>query len=115
MNEQLKAISKLDRVIHEPSRLMIISVLWAIKECDFLYLLHETKMNKGNLSCHLTRLEAANYIKIEKTYRGKVPKTLLCLTRIGRTAFDRYCKNLKIAFNPDFEKTPKKTIPPIPH
>ncbi len=97
MNEQLKAISELDRVIHEPGRLIIVALLWGVKECDFLYLLHETGMNKGNLSSHLTSLEAAGYVEIEKTYRGKVPRTLLCLTRAGRTAFDRYRKSLKAA------------------
>jgi len=49
MNQQLRAISELDRVIHEPGRLMIVALLSAFKECDFLYLLHETEMNKGNL------------------------------------------------------------------
>ena len=98
MNEQLRAISELDRVIHEPGRLMIVALLGAVKECDFLYLLHETEMNKGNLSSHLAKLEAAGYVEIEKTYRGKVPMTLLRLTRKGRTAFDEYRKGLKAAF-----------------
>ena len=97
MNEQLRAISELDRVIHEPGRLMIVSLLCPVKECDFLYLLNATEMNKGNLSCHLARLEGAGYVEIEKTYRGKVPLTLLRLTRAGRTAFDKYRKGLKTA------------------
>ena len=59
MNKQLRVISELDRVIHEPGRLMIIALLAVVKECDFLYLLHETEMNKGNLSSHLARLEEA--------------------------------------------------------
>jgi DNA-binding MarR family transcriptional regulator len=98
MNEQLRAISELDRVIHEPGRLMIIALLAVVKECDFLYLRHETEMNKGNLSSHLARLEEAGYVEIEKTYRGKVPQTLLRLTRAGRAAFDEYRKGLKEAF-----------------
>jgi DNA-binding transcriptional ArsR family regulator len=98
MNDQLRAISQLDRVIHEPGRLMIFILLGAVEECDFLYLLHETEMNKGNLSSHLARLEEAGYVGIEKTYRGKVPRTLLRLTRTGRAAFDKYRKGLKAAF-----------------
>jgi DNA-binding transcriptional ArsR family regulator len=98
MNEQLRAISKLDRVIHEPGRLMIVALLAGVKECDFLFLLNETRMNKGNLSSHLARLEEAGYVEIEKTYRGKVPMTLLRLTRKGRTAFDEYRKGLMAAF-----------------
>jgi DNA-binding transcriptional ArsR family regulator len=98
MNEQLRAISELDRVIHEPGRLMIFVLLGTVEECDFLFLLNQTEMNKGNLSSHLSRLEGAGYVEIEKTYRGKVPRTLLRLTRAGRTAFDRYRKALKAAF-----------------
>jgi DNA-binding transcriptional ArsR family regulator len=98
MNEQLRAISELDRVIHEPGRLMIVSLLWPIKECDFLYLLNATEMNKGNLSSHLARLEEAGYVEIEKTYRGKVPQTLLRLTRAGCAAYEKYRKGLKAAF-----------------
>lgn len=97
MNDKLQAISELDRVIHEPGRLMIMALLATIKECDFLYLLHETEMNKGDLSSHLARLEKAGYVEIEKTYRGKVPQTLLRMTRVGRAAFDKYRKRLKAA------------------
>jgi len=95
MNEQLQAISALDRIIHEPGRLMIVALLSAVKDCDFLYLLHETGMQKGNLSSHLARLEAVGYVEIEKTFRGKIPRTLLRLTPDGRTAFARYRKSLK--------------------
>jgi DNA-binding MarR family transcriptional regulator len=98
MNEQLRAISELNRVIHEPARLMIIGLLAVVKECDFLYLLHETEMNKGNLSSHLARLEEARYVEIEKTYRGKLPQTLLRLTRSGRAAFEEYRQGLRAAF-----------------
>jgi len=98
MNEQLRAISELDRVIHEPGRLMILSLLWPIEECDFLYLQNATEMNKGNLSSHLARLEAAGYVEIEKTYRGKVPQTLLRMTPAGGTAYEKYRKALKTAF-----------------
>ena len=98
MNEQLRAISGLDRVIHEPGRLIIVALLAGVKECDFLFLLNETKLNKGNLSSHLARLETAGYVEIEKTYRGKVPMTLLRLTRAGRKAFEVYRKGLLAAF-----------------
>jgi DNA-binding transcriptional ArsR family regulator len=98
MNEQLRAIAGLDRVIHEPGRLMIVALLAGVKECDFLFLLNETKLNKGNLSSHLAKLEAAGYVEIEKTYRGKVPMTLLRLTRAGGKAFEDYRKGLMAAF-----------------
>ena len=97
MNEQLRAIAELDRVIHEPGRMMIVALLAAVEECDFLYLLRETELNKGNLSSHLAKLEEAGYVEIEKTYRGKVPLTLLRLTPPGRAAFDAYRRRLNAA------------------
>ncbi len=97
MNEQLRQISELDRVIHEPGRLIIVALLSAVEECDFLYLQHETEMNKGTLSSHLARLEEAGYVEIEKTYRGKVPRTLLRLTSAGREAFEGYRNKMKAA------------------
>jgi DNA-binding MarR family transcriptional regulator len=94
MNAQVQAISELDRVIHEPGRLMIVAMLWAVKECDFVYLQHETELNKGTLSSHLARLEETGYVEIEKTFRGKVPRTMLRLTQTGRGAFEQYRKKL---------------------
>ena len=95
MNQQIRSISELDRVIHEPGRLMIVALLFAVDRSDFLYLQHETCMNKGTLSSHLSRLEEAGYVEVEKTYRGKVPQTLLRLTPAGRKAFEQYRRQLK--------------------
>lgn len=97
MNDQIRQISEIDRVVHEPGRLMIMALLSAVERADFLYLQLETELNKGTLSSHLARLEEAGYVAIEKTYRGKVPQTLLELTRAGRKAFKQYCRNLKRA------------------
>ena len=97
MNQQIRTIAGLDRVIHEPGRLMIVALLFAVDRADFLYLQHETDMNKGTLSSHLSRLEEAGYVEVTKTYRGKVPQTLLRLTGAGRKAFERYRRNLKEA------------------
>jgi DNA-binding MarR family transcriptional regulator len=95
MNEQAKNISMLDRVIHEPARLMIVALLSAIEQADFVYLQHETALNKGTLSSHLARLEEAGYVEITKTFRGKIPQTLLRLTAAGRGAFKQYRQLLK--------------------
>jgi len=97
MNQRIRIIADLDRVIHEPGRLMIVALLFAVDRADFLYLQHETAMNKGTLSSHLSRLEEAGYVAITKTYRGKVPQTLLSLTGAGRKAFEQYRRNLKQA------------------
>jgi len=97
MNPQARAIAELDRVIHEPGRLMLVTLLYAVERSDFLYLQHETGMNKGTLSSHLARLEEAGYIAIEKTFNGKIPQTLLRLTSAGRKAFEQYRRKLKAA------------------
>jgi DNA-binding MarR family transcriptional regulator len=98
MNEQIRAITELDRVIHEPGRLMITALLYAVERSDFLYLQHETGMNKGTLSSHISRLEQAGYVEVVKAFRGKIPQTLLRLTPAGREAFEEYRRKLKEAF-----------------
>jgi len=91
----LQSMLDVDRLIHEPARLIILSILYALESADFLYLLRETGLRKGNLSSHLTRLEQAAYITIEKTYRGKTPMTLCQLTGTGQAAFEAYRDQLK--------------------
>ncbi len=94
MNEPTKEMSTLDRIIHEPGRLMIVALLSGVEQADFLYLQRETLLNKGTLSSHLSRLEEVGYVEIIKTYRGRVPQTLLKLTPQGRRSFEQYRKNM---------------------
>ena len=95
----LQCMIDVDRLIHEPARLIILSILYVLESADFLYLLSETGLGKGNLSSHLTRLEQAEYITIEKTYRGKTPMTICKLTGTGQTAFETYREQLKNVVN----------------
>jgi DNA-binding transcriptional ArsR family regulator len=88
-------MADLDRVIHEPARLLIVALLRNIERADFVFLLNESGLTRGNLSSHLSKLEEAGYVAIEKTYRGKVPLTLIGLTDDGRTAFDQYRKQIE--------------------
>ena len=81
---------ELDRVIHEPARLKIMTVLYVADSADFTYLLGECGLTKGNLSVQLTRLEDAGYVRIDKTFRGKIPRTTASLTTAGRQAFRAY-------------------------
>lgn len=97
MNDELRRLIDIDRVIHEPARLLITAVLATVESADFLYLLHATDLTKGNLSSHLMRLEKAGYVIIEKTFEGKTPRTLCTLTDAGRTAFEAYREQLKAA------------------
>jgi DNA-binding MarR family transcriptional regulator len=96
MNQLLRGLMDLDRVIHEPARLTIVAILSAVESADFLYLQRETGLTKGNLSAHLSKLEGAGYISIEKTYRGKVPLTLCRLTKSGQAALKHYRRQLEV-------------------
>lgn len=90
-------LSDIDRVIHEPARLMICALLAGVDQADFLFLQRETGLTKGNLSSHLSTLEKSEYVEIEKTYAGKRPLTLVKLTDAGHRAFTEY-KNQISAF-----------------
>jgi DNA-binding transcriptional ArsR family regulator len=94
MSNDLRSLTDVDRLLHEPSRAVIVAILAAVESADFVFLQRETGLTKGNLSAHLTKLEEAGYIKIEKTFRGKYPLTLCKLTEIGREAFAAYRKKL---------------------
>jgi DNA-binding transcriptional ArsR family regulator len=85
----------LDRLLHEPARLTIATLLFPVESADFLYLLRESGLSKGNLSAHLARLEAAGYVTIEKTFRGKIPLTVCRLSGEGRDALRRYRDHLR--------------------
>ncbi|NWF84819.1 MAG: transcriptional regulator [Bryobacteraceae bacterium] len=87
-------MADLDRVIHEPARLLLVALLRKIERADFVFLMNESGLTRGNLSSHLSKLEEAGYVEIEKTYRGKVPLTLIGLTKAGRAAFDNYRKQM---------------------
>jgi len=86
----IRDLSSLDRLIHERARLMIMTILFAVEEADFVYLQRECGLTQGNLSSHLSRLEDAEYLTITKTFKGKYPLTICRLTRKGREAFESY-------------------------
>lgn len=94
-SKDVKGVVDLDRLIHEPARLVIVSILSAVESADFVYLQRETGLTPGNLSSHLSRLESAGYVELEKGYRGKVPLTTCRLTERGRSAFSEYRSRLE--------------------
>lgn len=97
MNSHVRRIADLDRLIHEPARLMITATLYLVSEADFLYLQTQTELTKGNLSSHLAKLEEAGYVEIEKSYRGKIPMTVCRLAKKGRASFRAYEEGLRRA------------------
>ena len=86
---------ELDRLIHEPARLMILATLAVVESADFLFVMRQTGLTFGNLSSHMSKLEEAGYIEVEKRFVGKKPNTLLRLTTSGRQAFDDYRRQME--------------------
>jgi DNA-binding transcriptional ArsR family regulator len=95
MSNDLRSLTELDRLIHEPARLLIVTILSTVESADFLFLQRETELTKGNLSAHLSKLEEAGYVDIEKTFKGKLPLTVCKLTEMGQQAFDGYRQQMQ--------------------
>ena len=94
MTEVFEELAALDKLIHEPARLAILTALSSCESADFLFLGRLTGLSKGNLSSHLSKLEEAKLVQIEKQFIGKKPNTLLSLTENGRIAINRHWQQL---------------------
>ncbi len=94
MSEELSLIDDLDRIIHEPARLKIMTHLYIVEQGDFIYLMHQTGLTRGNLSTHMSKLEEAGYIEVIKEFVDRKPLTMLRLTSKGREAFQNYRRNM---------------------
>jgi len=93
--DNLQPLAEIDRVIHEPARLLLVATLSVVESADFLFLMNQTKLTRGNLSSHLSKLEAAGYVEIKKEFVEKIPRTLLRLTDQGRNAFMEYRQKMQ--------------------
>ena len=91
----LQAILDLDRTVHEPARLAILTVLAAAESVEFLFLQRVTGLSKGNLSAHTQKLEAAGFLDTHKAFRGRIPVTRFQITEDGRAALRAYHKQLR--------------------
>jgi DNA-binding MarR family transcriptional regulator len=83
-------MDEIDRLIHEPARLMLISSLYVVEEADFVHLAARTGFSAGNISSHMAKLEAAGYVHVSKGYVDRRPRTTYRLTDAGRRAFEDY-------------------------
>ena len=79
-----------DRVVHEPARLRILSILTGVDLADFKFLLSTLGLSRGNLSSHMDKLERAGYIEVRKGFNGKIPHTDYRITDGGRKALSDY-------------------------
>ena len=85
----------LDRLIHEPGRLAILTVLSSVRDADFVFLQRATGLTKGNLSSHLSKLEDAGLVTIEKRFVRRKPNTNVALTAVGKERIARHWTQLE--------------------
>jgi len=91
----IESLEDINRLIHEPSRLTIMAYLSVVESADFLFLVRQTGMTWGNFSSHISKLEAAGYVDINKEFIGKKPHTVASLSKAGRLAFKEYRGRMK--------------------
>ena len=96
MNSEEARMPEIDRVVHEPARLAILTVLAACERADFLFLERVTGLSRGNLSVQLTRLEEAGLVEVWKTIERKRTLTTAALTDQGRGTLDTYWEAMEV-------------------
>jgi len=97
-NEDRESAIDIDKLIHEPARLIIMTQLYVVEEADFIFLMRQTGLTWGNLSSHMSKLEEAGYIEVRKEFLDKKPHTILKLTQKGRESFKEYRKAMDQVF-----------------
>jgi len=95
MNSVFMEIASLDKLLHEPARLSLMTALASCKSADFLALKQLTGLTSGNLSIHLSKLEEAGLIAIEKQFIEKRPNTQVQITAKGRSLIEQHWQQLE--------------------
>ncbi len=95
MTSPFEELAGLDRLIHEPARLSIMTALAACKSADYLFLQRLTGLTGGNLSSHILKLEEGGLIQIEKRFIERKPNTQVQITDKGRKAIEEHWMQLE--------------------
>ncbi|ABX04242.1 MAG TPA: transcriptional regulator [Herpetosiphon sp.] len=95
MDKHIKTIAQLNRLVHEPVRLQVMSYLATVDEADFLYLMNELELTQGNLGSHMSKLEAEGYISVTKEFVARRPRTSYRLTSDGKVAIKQYWRLMR--------------------
>ncbi len=98
-----RVLLTLDRVVHEPARLAILTVLAEAERVEFRFLENVTGLTRGNISSHASKLEMAGYLNVIKEFRGRTPVTSYSITNSGREALTNYRAQLRAAMEPQTE------------
>ncbi len=89
------AIDGIDKTVHSPARLKILAILSVVEKGDFTFLKNQSGLTQGNLSSHLGVLEEAGYIKVEKRFVDRIPRTLVNISAKGSQAIQDYRENMQ--------------------
>ena len=92
--EKLTLDQEIDRLVHEPARLKVLAFLSLLESADFTFLVSRLGLTMGNLSAHVSKLQEAGYIEVEKGYKDNRPQTMISLTEAGRQAFQHYRRQM---------------------
>ena len=109
-SETLNRLAALDAAVHNPARLMIIFLLSRKGGMDYLTLMRETQLSSGNITTHLNKLLASDYIKITKSFIGRKPHTAIELTAKGKQAYQIWGEMILAALPADIHDTLRKRI-----
>lgn len=85
----------IDKTVHEPARLMILSILYVIDSADFVFLHKQSGLTRGNFSTHMSRLDEVKYVEVKKEFVDKKPTTIYSITAAGRTVLETYREQMK--------------------
>jgi len=88
-------MGEIERLIHEPARLRILSILSGLDAADFSFLQTTLGLTKGNLSSHMDKLEKAEYVSVNKSFSGKMPHTEYTITAVGSDALLQYWRDME--------------------
>lgn len=94
MNHDGPGLPSIDKLVHEPVRMALLSVLDGVAEADFSFLRRTLQLTQGNLSAHLTKLEAGGLVTVTKSFQGRTPRTTVKITAAGRDARAQHWQQL---------------------
>jgi len=94
MGQALLRVIEVDRLVHDPVRYALLAMLHVVSRADFTFLLRQLKVSRGNLSSHMSKLEEAGYVSIDKAFVDNRPRTTYTVTAAGRKAFADYRQSM---------------------
>lgn len=85
----------IDSFIHEPARLRVLALLTLVDEADFMFILRQTGLSRGNLSVQMTKLEGAGFVELDRRLDGNRTRTSYHLSSAGHQALRAYKRSVQ--------------------